>query len=56
MNAYLWANLILCALSVVGGLIWLSNGIAQRTRESVAGNVAFNAALMLWAVYLLSRG
>ena len=57
MEYFLWVNIIMLALTVVGKLTWLSRGhFPSRRRDHEAADVAINAALIVWAAVLLSHG
>lgn len=56
MTTFLWAMIVLCGLGVVGKLLWLATGrLPPRTPFQEAADVAFNAAVVVWAAVLLAR-
>ena len=57
MTWFLWVNIVMLVLTVVGKLVWLSSGyLPSRRRDHEAADVAINAALIVWAAVLLSQG
>lgn len=56
MNAFLWVLVVLLFMSAVGKLYWLGTGkLPARKPENEAFDVALNAALGCWALFLLLR-
>ncbi|MFA6125421.1 hypothetical protein [Sphingomonas sp.] len=56
MNVFIWFMAAILALDCLVRLFWLGTGnYPQRTPGNIAGDLACNAALLIWACVLLGN-